>query len=151
MNGFYNLVSAIQTNLEASEFVGTVSYGDIFNVDLEKKEIYSLSHFIIDSATQEDRVWTFSLSLICMDLVDENSNDKANLVIYNDNTQDVLNTQMFVIGQLMESLKRGSLYDDKFQLFGTPSIESFTDRFNSKVAGWSCNFQVQIPNDQFIC
>ena len=151
MNGFYNLVTAIQTNLEASEFVGTVSYGDIFKVDLEKNEIYSLAHFIIDSATQEDRVWTFSLSLICMDLVDENANDNTDLVKYNDNTQDVLNTQMFVIGQLMESLKRGTLYDDKFQLFGTPSIESFTDRFNADVAGWSCSFQVQIPNEQFIC
>lgn len=151
MKGFYDLTTAMQTHLEASNYVGTVSYGDIFNVDLEKQEIYSLAHFTIDSATQGDRVWTFSLSLICMDLVDENSNDNTDLVIYNDNTQDVLNTQMFVIGQLMESLRRGDLYDDKFHLLGEPSIESFTDRFNSKVAGWSCSFQVQIPNHQFVC
>ena len=149
--GFYDLTSAIQTHLEADEFVGTVSYGDIFNVDLEKKQIYSLAHFMINSATLEDRVWIFDLSLICMDLVDENDDDNVNLVVYNDNTHDVLNTQAFVVGQLVESLRRGDLYDNNYQLIGTPTMESFTDRFNSLVAGWTLDFQVQIPNEQFIC
>ena len=149
--GFYDLTDAIRDHLEASDFVGTVSYGDIFNVNLKKREIYSLAHFIINSATLEDRVWTFNLSLICMDLVDENSNPNEDLLIYNDNTHDVLNTQSFVVGQLIESLRRGNLYDNKFQLIGTPSMESFTDRFNSLVAGWTCTFDVMIPNEQFIC
>lgn len=151
MRGFYELTDAIKDHLEADQFVGTVSYGDIFDVDLEKRQIYSLSHFSIDSATKNGAVWNFSLSLICMDLVDENDEDNANLVIYNNNTHDVLNTQMHVIGNLLESLSRGDLHTSKFQLVGTPSIESFTDRFNSKVAGWSCNFEVQIPSEQFIC
>ena len=36
MQGFYNVTTKIREELEKDEFCKTVTYGDIFNVDLKK-------------------------------------------------------------------------------------------------------------------
>jgi hypothetical protein len=79
-----------------------------------------------------------------MDLVDISKDNT-------DNEDDVLNTQLAVINRLLELLNRGSLYTEKYQLNGSPSVEPFTDRFENKVAGWTCSFDINIQNDMTIC
>ena len=74
MQGFYNLSEKIRQTLQLDDFVNTVTYGDIYDVDLNKQTIFPLSHFMINSATMQGNVWNFSLSLLCMDIVDESKN-----------------------------------------------------------------------------
>jgi len=151
MQGFYNITTKIKETLALDDFVNTVTYGDIFEIDLNKQDIFPLSHFIVNSATLNGSVWQFNMSLFCMDIVDESKEDVTDKFLGNDNEQDVLNTQMAVINRLLELLRRGDLHTDLYQLEGSPTIEPFVDRFKNKVAGWTLTFDVLIPNGMTIC
>lgn len=151
MVGFYNLLDKLKEELLSSPFVKTVTYGDIYEVDLNKTTIFPLSHFIVNSATYNSQVLTFSLSLICADIIDESKDNVTDQFRGNDNEQDIFNTQLNVVTRLMDMLQRGDLYADKFQLNGTPNIEAFTDRFDNKLAGWTVSFDVDVANDMSIC
>jgi len=154
MQGFYNLSNKIRETLQLDAFVNTVTYGDIFDVDLNKQTIFPLSHFMVNSATMQSKVWSFQISLLCMDIVDDNKNFAEGIPDEfrgNNNEQDVFNTQLAVANRLLELLLRGDLYVDKYQLDGNPTLEPFVDRFENKLAGWTVTFNVLIPNDMTIC
>ena len=154
MQGFYNLSNKIRETLQLDAFVNTVTYGDIFDVDLIKQTIFPLSHFMVSGATMQSNVWNFSISLLCMDIVDESKNFAQGIPDEfrgNNNEQDVFNTQLAVANRLLELLLRGDLYVDKYQLDGNPTLEPFVDRFENKLAGWTVSFNVLIPNDMTIC
>jgi len=154
MQGFYNLSNKIRETLQLDAYVNTVSFGDIFEVDLNKQTIFPLSHVMISSATMQSNVWNFSVSVLCMDIVDESKTfpegDPASFR-GNNNEQDVMNTQMAVANRLLELLLRGDLYVDKYQLDGSAQIEFFVDRFENKLAGVTATFNVIVPNDMTIC
>tara|TARA_R110002050_G_scaffold105283_1_gene214935 strand:+ start:1064 stop:1528 length:465 start_codon:yes stop_codon:yes gene_type:complete len=154
MQGFYNLSNKIRETLQLDEFVNTVTYGDLMEVDLNKQTIFPLSHFMISGATMQSNVWNFSVSLLCMDIVNESKNYADGIpgeFRGNNNEQDVFNTQLAVANRLLELLLRGDLYVDKYQLDGDPTLEPFVDRFENKLAGWTVTFNVLIPNDMTIC
>jgi hypothetical protein len=145
MQGYYNVIKKIKDQLKLDSFVNTVTHGSIDDVDLEKTTIYPLSHLMVGTTTYDERILTFNLSLICMDIVDIKKEDTI------DNEDDVLNTQLAVANRLLEILNRGDLYSDKFQLSGSPTLEPFTDRFKDKVAGWTVSFSIIVQNDMTIC
>ena len=154
MQGFYNLSDKIRETLQLDQYVNTVTYGDIFDVDLNKQTIFPLSHFMVTNAVLQESVWNFSISLLCMDIVEENktfANGIPDEFRGNNNEQDVFNTQLAVANRLLELLLRGDLYVDKYQLEGDPTLEPFVDRFENKLAGWTVTFNVLIPNDMTIC
>tara|TARA_R110002074_G_scaffold64191_1_gene153409 strand:- start:1134 stop:1598 length:465 start_codon:yes stop_codon:yes gene_type:complete len=154
MQGFYNLSEKIRQTLQLDDFVNTVTYGDIYDVDLNKQTIFPLSHFMVNSATMQSNVWSFNISLLCMDIVDDSKNFAEGIPQEfrgNNNEQDVFNTQLAVANRLLELLLRGQLYVDKYQLNGDPTLEPFVDRFENKLAGWTVTFDVLIPNDMTIC
>lgn len=151
MVGFYKLLDTLKAELIASPFVNTVSYGDISDIDLSKQTIFPLSHFIVNSFSYQTNIITFNVSLLCMDVVDENKEDATDNFIGNNNEQDVFNTQSNVITRLLSKIERGDLYADGFQLSSEPTSEAFTDRFDNKLAGWAVTFDVNVINDMSVC
>lgn len=149
--GFYNLTDKLKEELIKDPFVNTVTYGNIFEVDLNKQTIFPLSHFIVNNVVDRGQTLLFNISLLCMDLVDESKDDITDNFLGNDNEQDVLNTQLAVANRIGAMLKRGDLYSTKYQLDGDVSLEPFVDRFDNKVAGWTATFNVVIPNEITIC
>ena len=149
--GFYNLTDKLKDELLKDPFVNTVTYGNIFEVDLDKQTIFPLSHFIVNNVVDRGQTLLFNISLLCMDLVDESKDDTEDEFIGNNNEQDVLNTQLAVANRVGAMLKRGDLYREKYQLDGEISLEPFVDRFDNKVAGWTATFNVVIPNEITIC
>jgi len=150
MKGFYNITQKIEDSLLEDAFVNTCTYGDIFKIDLTKQAIFPLSHFFIQSVSY-DKVLTFTISLLCMDIVDYSKADTTDEFIGNDNEQDVLNTQLAVIVRLLERMKRGDIFTEEYHLTGTPSIEPFTDSYDNLLAGWAVTFDVEIENTMTIC
>ena len=154
MQGFYNLTNKIRETLQLDAFVKTITYGDLFEVDLNKQTIFPLSHFMVTGATMQSNVWSFNVSLLCMDIVDESKEFPQGIPTEfrgTSNEQDVLNTQFSVANRLLELLLRGDLYTQKYQLDGQPTLEPFVDQFENKLAGWTVTFNVLIPNDMTIC
>ena len=152
MKGFYEISQAIKNQLDDDAFVNTVTIGDIFKVDLNKQTIFPLSHIMINSANYNGKTFNYSISVLCMDIVDESKEATTDLFRGNDNEQDVLHTQEMVARRLLEMLNRGDLYDDGFQLNNnSANIEYFVDRFENKIAGVTITFDVMTFNDMTIC
>ena len=151
MKGFYQVTTAIKDQLYKDVFVNTISSGDIFEIDLNKQTIFPLSHIIVNNATYNGNTWIFNISVLCMDVVDFSKTEQTDQFLTNDNEQDVLHTQLMVINRLLEVLRRGSLFDDLYQLQGTPNCEPFVDRFENKIAGWTVTFDVMVSNEMTSC
>ena len=155
MRGFYNITERIRLQLAADEYVNTVTYGDIFRVDLKKQTLFPLSHVVVNNATMENNVWRYNISIMAMDIVDISkeavTQTAQGIFRGNDNEQDVLNTQFAVLNRLLEVLRSGDIRNELYQLDGNPNLEPFTERFENFLAGWVATFDVLIPNDMTAC
>jgi hypothetical protein len=150
MQAYYNVLDKIKTTLELDDFVNTVTQGNLFDIDLKKQTIFPLSHIMVESGTIADRTINFSISVVCMDIVDKSSELTTNDFRGNDNEQDVLNTQLAVAVRLSTLLKRGE-DTNLYQIVGEPNLEPFTERFENYLAGWVVTFEIQLPNTMTVC
>ena len=151
VRGFYQITETIKDQLLNDINVNTVTTGDITDIDLSKQTIFPLCHIIINSATVEEQVLRFSISVLAMDVVDQSKEATSDIFKGNNNEHDILNTQLAVVNKLTQILRMGTLYRDKYQLDSDPTCEPFMDRFEHQVAGWACTFDVLIENDINIC
>ncbi len=151
MKGFYQVTEIIKDALLSDVNVNTVTTGDITRIDLGKQTMFPLSHLIVNSVSNEDNILRFNLSVLSMDVVNISKEEVVDIFIGNNNEQDILNTQLAVLNKLVQVLRGGTLYQDLYQLDGTPIFEPFYDRFENEVAGWALSFDVLIPNDIDIC
>lgn len=151
MNGFYRVTEIIKDTLQADPNCNTVTYGDITQVDLSKQTIFPLSHIIVNSVTSGENTMTFNLSILAMDIVDVSKDEVTDIFVGNNNEQDVLNTQLTVLNKVIQNLRIGNLYADKYQVLGDVTIEPFRDRFENQIAGWTATVDVIIGNDVNIC
>jgi len=151
VRGFYLITTTIRDSLLNDENVNTVTTGDITKVDLSKQTIYPLSHIIVNNVSQEEQILRFNISVICMDIVDQSKEETTNVFFGNNNEHDILNTQLAVANKLIELLRSGTLYTNKYQLDGVVSCEPFYDRFENEVAGWVATMDILIDNDINIC
>ena len=151
MRAFYDLMDKIFTYLNGSPSVNTVTFGDIFEVDLAKQTMFPLSHVNIQNVTFSEHTMIFSLQVICMDIVDASKDDKfdsASLPYrWLDNRADVLNTQLTVINGLQSSLRRGGLNEENFVLTSDSTANLFQDRFENLLTGWALDLTVEVPNN----
>ena len=149
MKEYYNLIDNIHTYLEGNNNINTVTYGDIFDVDLAKQTLFPLAHIIVNDATFNDHFISFSLNIICMDVVDEFKDNKQTLnpIYGNDNKQDILNTMLSVVNGLQTSLRRGGMNENNYEINDSPTATQFEDRFENLLAGWSLTLNIEIPNN----
>ena len=150
MTTIYDILNTIKTFLRNNPIVNTVTYGDITDIDLNKTTIYPLTHFFINNVTVLDQVMQVSISMLFTDIVDYTKNfndddfgdrgDDTNII-------DVYNTQLQIANLLIQELKRGDLYRDRYQLEGNPVLDPFNDRFENELAGWTVDLVITIPND----
>lgn len=151
MRQFYNITQTIKDTLEAHSQVNVVTFGDIFDVDLNKQTIFPLSHIMVNQATIEGQVVRINLSIMCMDVIDElkeDLRDQTEPFYNNNNEQDILNTQLQVVNDVVMKLRKGQLYTDLYQLEGNPVCTPFTERFENLLTGWTATFDVLLPNTE---
>ena len=151
IRGFYLLTETIKDTLLNDLNVNTVTTGDITEVDLNKQTIFPLSHMIVNNVTSSENTLGFNISILAMDIVDQSKEPVTDIFLGNNNEQDVLNTQLSVLNKLVQKLRIGQLYTEKYQVLGDVTLEPFMDRFESQVAGWTATFDVLIQNDINVC
>ena len=149
MKEYYNLVDNIYNYLSGNNNINTVTYGDIFDVDLAKQTIFPLAHIIINDVTFNEHFVTFSINVICMDVVDEFEENKQdrNPIYGTDNKQDILNSMLSVVNGLQSSLRRGGMNENNYEINDSPTATQFEDRFENLLSGWSITLNVDIPNN----
>jgi len=149
--GYYQLTTTIKDNLLNDSNVNTVTTGDITDIDLNKQTIFPLAHIIVNNVTSQEQALSFNITIMAMDLINEDKDSVTDIFVGNDNEQDVLNTQLAVLNRIIALLRRGSLYTTKYQLDGDPSCEPFYERFENRLAGWAATMNILIQNDVGTC
>ena len=151
IRGFYQLTETIKEQLLLDTNINTVTTGDLSDVNLNKQDIFPLGHIIINSVTVNEQTLDFNISILACDIVDQSKDLTLDRFKGNDNTQDILNTQLGVLNKLIQKLRMGDLHTDMYQLNGAASLDPFYDRFENQLAGWAATMDIQIYNDIYIC
>jgi len=149
--GFYLVVEAVKNELINNQSIKTMTFGDLSDIDLQKQTMFPLAHMIVDSVTHAEKTMQFSFTILTMDQIDTTKEYVNDLFLGNNNTHDILNTQLAVSNRLVTRLRKGQLYEDGYQLVGDATCEPFFDRFENVLAGWATTFTVEIFNDLDYC
>ena len=63
-----------------------------------------------------------------------------------------MNTQLSVQVNLLESIRRGDLFDSQLELDNdSVLLEPWEDRFENALAGWTSTFDMVVANTASIC
>tara|TARA_S200002703_G_scaffold2692_1_gene4159 strand:+ start:3730 stop:4182 length:453 start_codon:yes stop_codon:yes gene_type:complete len=148
---YFDIIDKLKQHFESDELVSTVSQGDIFDIDLNKQTLFPLVHLIVNTATFEENVIRYNISILAMDIVNVSKDETTDKFSGNNNELYVLNTMLAVHNRCYELLRRGTLYTEGFQVDGTPTCEPFTERMENNLTGWTLTVDILIPNDMTIC
>jgi len=152
MNHVYDILDTIKDELKATKGVNTVSFGNLSDIDLDKTTIFPLSHVILGNSRHSGNIIEFSIKILMMDIVDINNSKASGDEFYgNNNLQDVLNTQFEVGNRIITKLKRGDLFNRKYQVISDPILQPFLERESNLLAGYEVDIDIQIPNNTSIC
>jgi hypothetical protein len=149
MRQVYTVIDKIQEKLNANGITNTVTFGDILEVDLDKTTIYPLSHITMGDVVFSDYIVTATIQIFCLDIVDRsNTLTDENLIYGNDNLQDVLNTQLQVVNDIQQELRRGELFSDKLQLTTDITASPFLDNYENQLGGWAATINIEMANTE---
>lgn len=153
MRAVYQVLDKMKDKLRQSPNIQTVSFGDLFDIDLNKTDIYPIAHIGLGNTSIQEHKLEVGINLMLLDIVDDNRNSTTIDEFYsNDNLQDILNTLLAEANILVSDLRRGSGYDELFQVEANVTAQPFLDRFENQLAGWSVDIAVSFPNnDVSIC
>jgi hypothetical protein len=139
MKSSFYITNAVRQFILKDGFTKTVTFGNLFDIDLSKQSIFPLAHLIIGNASLNGTTVIISYDVLFMDIVQEDDS----------NVEDILNTQLVLANRLTSELIRGVLFDDLIQVENA-TAEPFIDRFENKLAGWALSFDAVIPNNMNI-
>ncbi len=152
MNNIFKLTDAIKEELQGNALINQVTFGDLFEVDLLKKNIFPLAHVGMASARIGEGVAYVDLSILFLDIVDEQKQEQADQFYGNDNEHFVLNSMFAAATKTVQELMRGDLYRDGFQVEQDDvSLEFFSERFEDKLAGVGLDMTIAIKNTLDLC
>jgi hypothetical protein len=152
MTQVYDILEGVRDKLRANPNVFEVTSGDISKIDLNKTTNFPLAHLDMPNVSFVGNTIQFNLSILCLDVVDYNKKEVSSDVFNgNNNLADVLNSQLAVISDIVESVRRGSLYDDEIQIVGEPTADKIVDEYENMLAGWGLTITLSIPNRFSIC
>lgn len=151
MNDFFKLVDKLREELINTEFIKTVTFGDITQIANNKRDVYPIGHVMINNSTILASTTQFNVSIFAMDVVDVSINQTIDKYKGNNNLHEILQEMHSVLNRIQKSMRSGDLYDLNIQLVGDPTLEPFTDRFEDVVAGWVMDIDVELPNEISKC
>lgn len=146
---YFKLLDSIKTVLEQDGRVHTITEGVLDEIDLQKKNIYSLSHIIIADGVEFDNLTEYNVELLCLDVITDTNKAEIDKFTTNSNIQDVYEDMHNVVRRFLMKYRKG-LQDLEFCINENPTIDKFYNTHN-KIAGWSLNFSIQVPNDFDYC
>lgn len=145
---YLEVVKALEAELLRNDKVRTVTVGDITEVDLDKQTIFPLAHIIVNNVSFEQRIATYNITILLMDMLHEDTTTDEPLIYRNDNELYVLNSMLHVGNYVTDRFNLGALYDENtFIERGTVDAEPFKDRFENALGGWAFTFDLTVRNN----
>ena len=148
MRAAYKVLDKIKDKLRTSPNIQTVSFGDLFEVDLNKTTIFPLAHIGMGNVTFLEHKLELVINLMLLDIVDDNRDPSTEDEFYsNTNLQDILNTLLAEANILVSDLKRGNSFTELYQIETDIVARPFLDRFENQLAGWGMDLIIIFPNN----
>ena len=116
MNNIFKVTDAIRAELQSNKLINQVTFGDLFEVDLLKKNIFPLAHVGMSTARIGEGVAYVDMSVLFLDIVDEQKQEQVDQFYGNDNEHYVLNSMFAAATKTIQELMRGDLYAQGFQV-----------------------------------
>ncbi len=149
MRQVYTILDKLKAILRANGITKTVTFGDLTEVDLNKTTIFPLAHIIFSNVTFSERTLSASIRILCLDIVDVTKEKQTEDMMFgNDNLQDILNTQLQVVNDIQQEMRRGDSFSDNFQITTDVVAEPFQDNFENQLAGWGVTVNVEVPTNE---
>ena len=70
MRQVYTILDKLKTILRANGITKYVTFGDLYQVDLNKTTMFPLAHIIFGDVAFDDRIMRASIQVLCLDIVD---------------------------------------------------------------------------------
>lgn len=151
MKAFQNFTSALRSELESNVLINSATFGDLAEVEIFKRDLLPLAHTSIDTGSISTATSTLRVSIIFMDVVDDNPKEDLDRFYGNYNEHWVLNNMLTAATKTIQELLRGDLYAQGFQVEDDAEVEFFSERFEDKMAGVTVSFDVTINNNLTLC
>ena len=164
---FNNVIQTLARLGEYHEQIETVSVGDIYDVNLEKNELFPLLHINYVNVITGDAELVYNFQIFIMDLVSEKDNWETynalgltKLIDNKNNEQQVYNQTLEIatdfIGMLRHSTRQSiaGVNDINYPIYFTQdqfTIEPFSERFDNMLCGQVFQLGVKVMNDFETC
>ena len=164
---YNNVINTLLRLGEYHEQISTTSVGDIFDINLEKMELFPLMHVNPVSVTTGDSELVYNFQIFICDMVSEKSDwqseqhsQLSKLVNTKTNEQEVFNQTLEIctdfIGMLRHSTRQslGGIDDINKPLYFTQdqfTIEPFQERFDNLCCGHVFQIGIKVMNDFDTC
>jgi hypothetical protein len=149
MRQVYTVIDKLRVKIKENGITNTVTFGDILEVDLNKTTIFPLSHISMGDVVFSPHIINATIQLLCLDVVDKVSELTDDDIFYgNDNLQDILNTQLQVVNDIQQELRRGDLFEDNLQLTTDVTASPLIDNYENQLAGWAVTINIEMPNNE---
>jgi hypothetical protein len=147
VEAIYRVIEALTTELNSNPFCNTVSLGTLTEVDLQKLTMFPLAHIELDNVVHNETTLTFSITILNLDIVDVSKDIPENLIYGNDNIVYIWTNQLYVINRLLSRIKQSTIYNDGWELEGTPTSDFINKEMENMLAGFSTTLSISVPND----
>jgi len=164
---YNNVVNTLSRIGQYHAQISTVSVGDIYDVNLEKLELFPLMHINLVNVTTGDSELVYNFQIFIMDLVSEKNDwqtkqqsDLTKLLDTKNNQQEVWNQTLEICTDIIGMLR----HSKQQSLFGTNSVneplyftkdqftlDPFQERFDNLTSGWVFQIGVKVMNDFQTC
>lgn len=126
--------------------INSFSFGDIDDADLEKIEEYPLLHVGVTGANIDERVISYDINIMLIEIVDDKDKRK-------DNEKYALSNTLQILQDLQtEFLKGSSIVTPDTKLTGNAlSCTPITGNYNNRVVGWSTVMTIEGANESEAC
>tara|TARA_R100001594_G_scaffold89007_1_gene123351 strand:- start:176 stop:724 length:549 start_codon:yes stop_codon:yes gene_type:complete len=164
---FNNVIETLARLGEYHQQIQTVSVGDIYDVNLEKMELFPLLHINYVNVTTGDAELVYNFQIFIMDLVSEkdnwqtyNAKGLTKLIDNKNNEQQVYNQTLEIatdfIGMLRHSSRQSleGVDDINAPTYFTQdqfTIEPFSERFDNMLCGQVFQIGIVVMNDFDTC
>ena len=165
---YLNVIETLKKLGRQHYFINTTSVGDIYDINLEKEDIFPLMHINPTSVTTGSNQLNYNFQIFVCDLVSEKAdwNDglssvgSKNLTNEIDVFNDTLQTCVDIISifrnsqwqaQNNPSTYAGDINAPVYFTDGDYNIEPFTERFDNLLTGWVFSMTVVVQNSFDSC
>lgn len=148
--GYYQITEALESAASANDQVNQVSWGNIFDLDFKKMDMYPVAHFMTGAATLQERTILYEFDLLMMDVVDYSKEAKSEFE-GNMMKQDIYHRTLSTISEILATFRRGTQYDAYFRLVNDPVADPFDEEYEANICGWKVTLQIEAINPNNIC